>query len=503
MSNTLLQVEKLTKRFPTVLANDAVSFDVSRGEVHCLLGENGAGKSTLAECLYGTYQPTEGEIRFRGKVVKLKTPRDAIRCGIGMVHQHFVLAQPMTVLDNIVLGTDETGILLKTAAAEEKIRKLCAAYEIDMDLQSKIQDISVSKQQWVEILKALYVGVDLLILDEPTAVLTPQEIESLFATLRKMTEDGLSVILITHKFSEVLSVSDRITVLRKGKLIGTVNTKDIEAPELARMMVGRDVAFRVDKPDVQPGKAVLQLEHVSLKGSASRQKLDDVNLEIKCCEVLGVAGVGGNGQRSLFDVIVGVTRPDTGCIKLEGRDVTDLSVQNRMDQGIAGIPEDRIKQALPMDFPIKESMVLGRQSKPPFCKNGFMSRKAINEFAEKAIADYEIAVTSGDIRTATLSGGNLQKVILARELSMNPHFVIASQPTRGLDVGAIEYVHNRLLELRSEQVGIMLISEDLDEIFNLSDRIAVIYKGRIMGVYNVDEISREKVGLLMAGIEES
>ncbi len=456
----------------------------------------------MAECLYGTYQPDGGSIYFKGRQIRLTSPRDAINLGIGMVHQHFVLVPPMNVIENIIIGTQKKGLFLRTEEAEKKIQRLCDEYGIDLDIHAPIKELSVSQQQWTEILKALYVGVDLLILDEPTAVLTPQEIMALFRTVKKMAEQGLSVILITHKFSEVLEVSDRITVLRKGKLIGTVETRSINDRELARMMVGRDVIFRVEKEEVKPGELVLELDGVTLRNSQKMKKLDNIHLQIRRHEILGLAGVGGNGQRSLYNAIIGISPLDEGRILLCEEDLAKKSVADRMMACLAGIPEDRIKQGLLMDFSVKESLLLGRHNRPPFSRFGWLCKKKIREFAERSIANYEIAVQNGDVRTGTLSGGNLQKVILARELAHDPCCVVASQPTRGLDVGAIEYVHRRLLDLRREGAGILLISEDLDELFNLSDRLAVIYKGRIMGVFDVNDVTREKVGLLMAGISE-
>ncbi|MDD2236018.1 MAG: ABC transporter ATP-binding protein [Kiritimatiellae bacterium] len=501
-ASILLRVENLSKRFGSVQANDQVSFEVRKGEIHCLLGENGAGKSTMAECLYGTYKPDSGTIYFKGQEIRLTAPRAAINLGIGMVHQHFVLVPPMSVVENIIIGTQKKGLLLRTEEAETKIQGLCDEYGIDLDIHAAIKELSVSQQQWTEILKALYVGVDLLILDEPTAVLTPQEITALFRTVKKMAEHGLSVVLITHKFAEVLEVSDRITVLRKGKLIGTVNTRSINDRELARMMVGRDVIFHVEKEVIEPGDLVLEMEQVTLRNSQKTKKLDHIHLQVRRHEILGLAGVGGNGQRSLYNAIIGVSPLDEGRILLCGENLVKKSVAERMMARLAGIPEDRIKQGLLMDFSVKESLLLGRHNRRPFSRFGWMSKKKIRAFAEQAIADYEIAVQNCDVRTGTLSGGNLQKVILARELSHNPCCVVASQPTRGLDVGAIEYVHRRLLDLRREGAGILLISEDLDELFNLSDRIAVIYKGRIMGEFERSEATRERIGLLMAGISE-
>jgi simple sugar transport system ATP-binding protein len=501
-ASVLLSVKNQTKRFPNVLANDNISFEVYAGEIHCLLGENGAGKSTLAECLYGAYQPDSGQIIFKGNPVHLTSPRDAIEQGIGMVHQHFVLATPMTVLENIVIGTQKRGFLLDLAGARQKLQGLCAAYGLELNLNARVSTLSVSQQQWVEILKALYLGVELLILDEPTAVLTPQEIDRLFSILRRMRQDGISIILITHKFNEVMGVSDRITILRKGKHIATVNTADVTQKELAVMMVGREVNFRVQKDVVCTGSPVLELEHVSLESKGQEETLSDVSLNLCRSEILGVAGVGGNGQRALFDVITGVKKPARGRVVMDGMDVSTFSPRQKMAAGLASIPEDRIHEGLLMDFSIAENMILGRQWDTPFRSGLFLSNSEMEKFAQQSIKDYDIATDSPDQVVHVLSGGNLQKVILARELAANPKCVLASQPTRGLDVGAIEYVHRRLLDLRKGGAGILLISEDLDEIFNLADRIAVMYKGQVMGVFDASQVTREEIGLLMAGICE-
>ena len=500
--SVLLSIRNQTKRFPHVLANDAISFDVNAGEIHCLLGENGAGKSTLAECLYGAYQPDSGEIIFKGELVALSSPKDAIEHGIGMVHQHFVLAPPMTVLENIVIGTQKGGFLLDMNGAWQKLKVLCDSYGLELDLNARISSLSVSQQQWVEILKALYLGVELLILDEPTAVLTPQEIARLFNILRRMRDDGLSIILITHKFNEVMDVSDRITILRKGKHIATVQTADVTQKELAVMMVGRDVNFRVQKEAVCKGNPVLKLENVSLESKGHEELLMDVSLCVCSHEILGIAGVGGNGQRALFDVITGVKKLSAGRVMMAGKDVSGLSPRQKMAAGLASIPEDRIHEGLLMDFSIAENLILGRHWDAPFRSGIFLNHSAMEKFAQRSIKEFDIATDSADQVVHVLSGGNLQKVIIARELAANPKCVLASQPTRGLDVGAIEYVHGRLLDLRKEGAGILLISEDLDEIFNLADRIAVMYKGQVMGVFAASEVTREEIGLLMAGICE-
>jgi len=498
----LLRVENLTKRFPQVLANDSVSLAIERGEIRCLLGENGAGKSTLAEILYGVHQPDSGTIYYKGQPVTLSSPRDAIDLGIGMVHQHFVLVPPLPVIENIVVGTDSRGIMLELDQACRKVEALCADYDVELDLHAKVWNLSVGEQQWVEILKALYVGVELLILDEPTAVLTPQEADKLFAIIRKMREEGLSIIFITHKLKEVMAVSDRVTVLRKGRLISTVDTAATTKEELARMMVGREVIFQIENKLVEPGETLLQIEDLRARDDQGHECLQGLSLIVRRREILGLAGVSGNGQRELFDVLAGVMKATSGKIILDGTDITNHSPRYIAGQGIANVPEDRIRQGLIMDFGVDENLILGLHRTEPFSKAGFLNYKEIRSFAQELIERYEIMTPSVTQTTRVLSGGNLQKVILARELSQRPHCLIVSQPTRGLDVGATEYVRRQLLNQRDRGAGILLISEDLDEIFNLATRIAVIFKGKIVGLFDISEATLEEVGLLMAGARE-
>jgi simple sugar transport system ATP-binding protein len=485
------------------LALDAISFDVKAGEIHCLLGENGAGKSTLAECLYGIYKPDFGRIYLNGEQVTLASPAEAIRHGIGMVHQHFVLVPPLTVVENIIVGKESQRLLLDSARAERELKSLCQEYGVDLDLRAEVRQLSVGQQQWVEILKALYVGAELLILDEPTAVLTPQEAERLFAVLRQMTAEGLSIIFITHKLREVMDVSDRVTVLRKGKYVGTVNTEDVSREDLARMMVGRDVVLRVEKEEHPSGEPILEIRNLHAQGDrGGRETLQGVTLTLNQGEILGVAGVSGNGQKELFDILVGVKEAVVGQVLLDGQDISACTPLEIMDKGMSHIPEDRMAEGLVLDFTVAENLILGLHTKPPFLKGIFLDDQEIIEFASKCISDFDIATPSSDQTTRVLSGGNMQKVILARELAERPKCLIANQPVRGLDVAAIEFVHNSLLELRKNGVGILLFSEDLEEIFTLADRIAVIFQGRIMRVFDVEEASMRQVGLLMAGIEE-
>jgi ABC-type uncharacterized transport system ATPase subunit len=499
-TDILLRVESLNKRFPQVWANRDVSLDIRRGEVHCLLGENGAGKTTLSECLYGTYRPDSGAIYLKGEPIELSSPRDAIRHGIGMVHQHFVLAAPMTAVENIIVGTP-SHFVLDLRQAEHRLADLCRNYGIELDLHSTISQLSVGEQEWVEILKALYVGVELLILDEPTAALTPPEAERLFAILGKMKQDGLAVIFITHKLDEVMRVSDRVTVLRKGQLVGTVDTASISKAELAKMMVGREVLFRLDKEALQAGPPVLEVQDLEAQGDRGQIALHGVSLTIRQGEVLGLAGVSGNGQRELFEVLVGMRSASAGRVLIEGADLTNRPPQAIMRSGVASVPSDRIAEGLIPEFRVDENLVLGLHHSPRFSRGIFLDQARIAAFAREAIQEFDIATPSAAQETRVLSGGNLQKVILARELSQNPKCLIANQPTRGLDVGATEYVRHRLLEQRKRGAAVLLISEDLDEIFNVADRIAVMFKGRIVGVMDAREATLEQVGLLMAGIE--
>lgn len=497
----LLETFQLTKRFPLVLANDKVNLQVRRGEIHCLLGENGAGKSTLAECLYGFYKPEEGDIRIDGKCVSLSSPNDAIRLGIGMVHQHFVLVEPLSVIENVILGIHKDEFLLDLNAAEKKLLSLCDLYNVNLDLHAKIWQLSVGEQQWVEILKALYIGVKLLILDEPTAVLTPPEADRLFSVLQKMKDEGLSIIFITHRLKEVMQVSDRVTVLKRGKKIATVNTKDVTTEELACMMVGREVVFTVNKDQVERGDTILQLTELVTKNDMGLEALHGINLTLHRSEILSIAGVAGNGQKELFEVLVGVRKAISGEVIIDGKNITNKSPRAISNLGISHIPEDRIGAGLIPDFSVEENLVLGLEENTPYRKGMFLDRNFIKKFAGECISQYDIVTPSMNQKTSYLSGGNLQKVILARELRQSPKVLVANQPSRGLDVGVIEYVHQQLLEMRRQGVGILLISEDLDEIFNLSDRIAVMFKGRLLQIFDAQEANIETIGLLMAGIE--
>jgi len=499
----LLRVVNLTKEFPGVLANDKISFDVRKGEIHCLLGENGAGKSTLTKCIYGAYQQDSGQIYCKDRLVEINSPRDSLDLGIGMVQQHFVLLDSFTVAENIILGSQKPGTILELKESTARIQSLCETYGVCLDLSAKISQLSVGEQQWVEILKALYLGAELLILDEPTAVLTPQETDQLFSTLKRMTEDGLSIIFITHKLREVLEVADRITVLRKGQYIDTVDNREITKKELARMMVGRDVIFRVDKQSVQRGNKVLEIADLWAKNSRGQMTVRGISLEIYASEIVGIAGVAGNGQKELFEALIGARPVEKGSITLNNFVITDLSPRATMQAGLAHIPQDRIQEGLIPDFAVSENMILGKQREARYRTGPLLDYRAINSHARDLISLFNIDTPSEVQKTATLSGGNLQKVILARELDQSPICLIANQPTRGLDVGAIEQVHTMLLKQRKSGTGIMLFSEDLEEIFNLSDRIAVIYGGQINGIFSTEEADFQTIGLLMAGVDDS
>lgn len=498
----VLSVEGYSKSFGTVMANNDISFDLHRGEVLCLLGENGAGKSTLCKCLYGAYKPDCGVIRVNGEEVTLNSPRDAIDHRIGMVHQHFVLVPPLSVVENIVVGSEKKGFFSRLEPARRKVKELCGQYGLDIDPDAKIRDLSVGEQQWVEILKSMYSGVDVLILDEPTATLTPQETERLFSVVKKMVSQGMAVILITHKLHEVLGVSDRVVVLKKGEVSGTCITAESSKEDLVRLMVGRNVEFAVNQKEFVAGESSLELRNVNQISPFGNKILDDLALEVHQGEILGLAGIAGNGQAELFDFIAGIGRDCTGSIRFGSRDMSRLNPAQRSEMGLAQIPPDRIEQGLLMNFPLSENMILGHHRSSRF-SDILLSSRRISEFARDSILNFDIACEGPCQRARELSGGNLQKVILARELSRDVRIVIASSPTRGLDVGAIEYVHKRLLTLRDGGAAVLLISEDLDEIMNLSDRISVIFKGRILDTFSRADATREKIGLLMAGVKEN
>jgi general nucleoside transport system ATP-binding protein len=495
------EMRGITKRFPGVLANNKVNFDVRSGEVHALLGENGAGKSTLMRILYGLYRPDEGEIFLNNHPVTIESPVDAIRLGIGMIHQHFMLVPSLTVAENVALGLASTrGPLTDLDRVSKRIEELAEVYGLEVDPNAFVWQLAVGQQQRVEIIKALYRGAALLILDEPTAVLTPQEVKELFVTLRQMAKDGHALIFISHKLHEVLDISDRVTVLRDGHEIGTRATAEISKTDLARMMVGREVGLKQERIETEQGEIRLVLDDLWAKSDRETEALRGVSLEVHAGEILGIAGVSGNGQRELAQVITGLRPATRGRVMLDSIDITGQSPSKVIERGLSYIPEERMRDGMIKEFTVAENLILREHGQKPYARAGFFDFRAISQRSQELIQSFNVKTPSQETPVKNLSGGNIQKLLLARELSRKPRVLIASQPTRGLDIGATEYVHRRLLEQRAEGTAIFLISEDLDEILALSDRIAVIYEGQIMGVVPHDESSPEKLGLLMAGV---
>ena len=492
----------ITKRFPGVLANNQIDFSVRQGEIHALLGENGAGKTTLMKILTGLYQPDEGQIWIDGQAVAVRSPRDAIDLGIGMVHQHFMLVESHTVAENIILGLDAPRFVLNLGRVEREIAALADRYRLQVDPRAKIWQLSVGEQQRVEVLKALYRGARILVMDEPTAVLTPQEAEELFSTLRSMAAEGHTVIFISHKLREVMSVADRITVLRRGEVVDTVLVRDTSKEDLAQKMVGREVLFRLGKQKSVAGEVVLDIDGLGALSDKGLEALKDVSLTVRRGEIVGVAGVAGNGQRELAETIVGLRPVTRGRIRVAGEDVTDHSPREVIDRGVAYVPEDRMGAGLVMNLSVAENLILRCYRDPPICSRFFLDGDAIAGRAEELVQAYDVMTPGIRTRTRLLSGGNLQKLILAREISSEPVLMVAVYPTRGLDVGATEAVRGLLLDQRQAGGGILLISEDLDELLSMSDRIAVLYEGQIMGVMDARRATVEKLGLMMAGSVE-
>jgi len=496
----VLELRGITKEFPGTLANDHIDFDVRRGEVHALLGENGAGKSTLMNVLYGLYRPDGGEIRIGGQPVTFQSPRDAIAKRIGMVHQHFMLIPVMTVAENIVLGSEpsEKGIFLDYAAARVRVRELAGSFGFAIDPDALVQDITVGQQQRVEIVKALYRRAEILILDEPTAVLTPQEASELFDILRMLTREGMSVIFITHKLNEVLDIADRVTVLRRGKMIETLPASGASEASLARLMVGREVLLRVDKSAHAVGEPLLEVDGLSVRDDRGLEKVRGVSFEVRAGEIVGIAGVDGNGQTELIDALSGLRRAESGRITLAGANVTGESVREHFHDGLGHIPEDRQRRGLVLEFSIAENVALHEYRLPPDSKFGWLRPNVLVERARQLIREFDVRGGGPQTQAKDLSGGNQQKVILAREIDRDPKVLIAAQPTRGLDVGAIEFIHRRLVEERDEGRGILLVSLELEEILSLSDRILVLFEGVIVGEFP-PTTSEEELGLAMTG----
>ncbi|QOR35655.1 ABC transporter ATP-binding protein [Clostridium sp. 'deep sea'] len=495
-----IEMRNITKRFPGVIANKDVNLKIKAGEIHALLGENGAGKSTLMNVLYGLYEPEEGEILVDGKIVRIKDPKTAINHGIGMVHQHFMLVKPFTVIENIMLGAEiaNNGVLdFKKARAE--ILKISKKYGLEVKPDAKVEEISVGMQQRVEILKALYRGADVLILDEPTAVLTPNEIQDLIKIMRSLTKQGKSIVFITHKLKEIKEACDKVTVIRRGQVIGTLNTADATIDVLAEMMVGRKVILKVEKNESKIGENYLEIKDLNVKDSRNLPAVKGVSFTVRAGEIVGIAGVDGNGQTELIEALTGLSKVESGSIKLKGNEISKMTIRKRYEQGLAHIPEDRHKHGLVLDFNLAENMVLQNFYQKPFSRGEILNYNEINEYAERLIKEYDIRTPSISVEAKKLSGGNQQKVIIAREIERNPHVIIAAQPTRGLDVGAIEFVHRRLVEQRDAGDAVLLISLELDEVLSLSDRILVMYEGNIVGELTAEEANEQKVGVLMAG----
>jgi len=500
----MIELRNITKRFGAVLANDRVSVKVAPGTIHSIVGENGAGKSTAMRIAYGFYTADSGEILINGQVQEIRTPHDAIRNGIGMVHQHFMLLEPMTVAENIVLGSEPgSAVSLDIRKAVDEIRKLSNEFKLTVDPNATVENLSVGQQQRVELLKALYRRAEILILDEPTAVLTPQEVEEFFAILRGMREQGKTIIIITHKLDEVLAISDNVTVMRDGKVVGDVKTSETNAAELARMMVGREVLLRVEKPDAKPGAPVLSTSSLTITGRGDAKKVDNVSFEVRAGEIVGIAGVEGNGQTELIEALAGLIPGShiSGTINFEGRDITRLDARQRKELGIAHVPEDRHRRGLLLDFTLAENTILGVHYRKPAVYAGgiLLDQKGIQRRTEQVIRDFDVRPPNAALPARALSGGNQQKLIIGREFELPPKLLLVSQPTRGVDIGAIEFIHRKIVELRDAGCAVLLVSAELEEVTALSDRLLVVHNGQIVGEVDPKVTSNAEIGLMMTG----
>lgn len=503
--NCVIEMCHITKVFPGIIANDDITLGLRKGEIHALLGENGAGKSTLMSVLFGLYQPEEGEILYNGKPVKITDPNVATSLGIGMVHQHFKLVECFTVLDNIILGDEDSSLgFVQKKKAREKVLKLSETYGLHVDVDAKVSDITVGMQQRTEILKMLYRDNDILIFDEPTAVLTPQEIDELMQIMLNLKKEGKSILFISHKLNEIMAVSDRCTVLRKGKCIGTVNIKDTTKEELSSMMVGRHVNFAVDKKEAKPGKTVLEVDDLVVKSHTHKKNaVNGASIYVKEGEIVCIAGIDGNGQTEFINALTGLDKIESGKIIFEGEDITHKTIRYKNTHGISHIPEDRHKHGLVLDYNLEQNLVLQRYFEPEFEKNGFIRFDKVREYADKLIDEYDVRSGQGPITiTRSMSGGNQQKAICAREMDRNHKLLIAVQPTRGLDVGAIEDIHSKIVKNRDNGDAVLLVSLELDEVMNLSDRIYVMYEGEIVGEFDPKKITVQELGLYMSGAKK-
>lgn len=501
----ILQLEHITKIFPGVLANDDISLTLHEGEILALLGENGAGKSTLMNILYGLYAPTHGRILIRGQEVAITRPQGAIVRGIGMVHQHFMLVPPLTVTENVMLGDEPVrrGLFLDRRSAAARVREISDAYGLAVDPTAEVRTLSVGAQQRVEIIKTLYRNADVLILDEPTAVLTPQEVDDLFKIIRKLVAGGKSIIFITHKLKEVTALADRIVVLRRGRVVGETTPEEADERACAAMMVGREVLLTVDKAPAQPERVVLAVSDMRVLDDRHTLAVDGVSLQVRAGEIVGLAGVQGNGQTELVEALMGLRETLSGSVEIDGVDVTDATPRKIIEHGVAHVPEDRQEDGLVLDFPVADNLVLNTYYRSPYARGIRLQRQAISASAERLVSAFDVRTPGIDTKVADLSGGNQQKVIVAREFNRPIKLLIASQPTRGLDVGSVEYIHARIVEKRDNGAGVLLISSELDEVMELADRILVMFKGAIMADLPADGATRERVGLLMAGVREA
>jgi simple sugar transport system ATP-binding protein len=505
MVSPILELSNINKSFGHVHANKNINLQINKGTIHGIIGENGAGKSTLMSIVFGLYQANSGTIKINGKEINLKSPRDSIINGIGMVHQHFMLVENFTVLENIILGFEgETVFGEKLQKAKQDLEKLCQAYNFNIDLDATISDLSVGFRQRVEILKSLYRGAEILILDEPTGVLTPQEVDELFKILRALKEEGKTIVLITHKLIEIMDLTSEVSVMRQGEMVGHTKTEDTNKEQLAEMMVGRSVLLRVDKKEIKKGETIFQVNNLSVKDDLDVTRVKDVSLEIRSGEILGIAGVTGNGQTELLEALSGIRKVESGKIELFGEKISDqdnfLNPRLLKQKGLAHVPEDRQRMGLITDFKAHENLIFGYHDQEPFSKSSILNNREITEYSNKVMQEYDVRPNSPNLITSNFSGGNQQKIILSRELNENPKVLLVGQPTRGVDIGAIEFIHQRLIDMRDRGAAILLASVELDEILSLSDRIIVMFDGKIVGEKENKNVTERELGLLMAGV---